>query len=74
MVDQRRWGYLQVMCRSEGGVDVVYRINGQDLAETQKQKVTHFLEAAGVGGWELVGVAGHGDDYCTSLWFKRPIN
>ena len=60
MADKHQWEYLWVTCRSEDGVDVVYRINGEDLADTQKQKAVHFLEAAGVGGWELVGVAEHG--------------
>jgi hypothetical protein len=73
MAETRRWEYLWVMCRSENDVDVVYRINGEDLAETQKQRANHFLEAAGVGGWELVSSAGHGSEFCASLWFKRAI-
>jgi len=73
MTEDRRWEYLFVMCRAENDADIVYRINGEDLLETQKQRASQFLEAAGVGGWELVSAAGHGTDFCASLWFKRAI-
>jgi hypothetical protein len=71
MANGQPWQYMWVMCRSEDAIDVVYRINGENLADTQKQKASHFLEAAGLGGWVLIGAAAHGADFCASLWFKR---
>jgi hypothetical protein len=71
MAGGNRWEYMWIACRSEDGVEVVYRVNGDDLAETQKQRTGHFLQAAGAGGWELVGVADQAAQSSTSLWFKR---